>query len=449
LANDKPDDTFMRRLIFLNRFFTPDHSATSQLLADVTSDLAAAGYEVHVVASQQLYDDPKVRLPAHSFIKGVEVHRLATTRFGRSRLTGRAIDYLSFYLSAWRMLRQLMQRHDIVVAMTDPPLLSLIAMGLVQRRGARLVNWLQDLYPEVATALNVPLLHGSLLRRITALRDRSLKVAAANVVVGRLMADQVAARGVARDRIHVIANWSDDASIVPVAPGDNLLRRQWGLKGKFVVGYSGNLGRAHEFDTVAAAAEQLQSNPDIVFLCIGGGHQMGQLEQRVRERGLSNFQLRDYQDQSVLQLSLAVADVHWVSLRPELEGLIVPSKVYGIAAAGRPILAICASDGEIATLVERHQCGFVVAPGAVKSLVEVIFRLSKDPQLCKRLGRRARAMLDANFTRHQALQRWRSLLQDLDAFRENTSVIEQRSKRGRLTANPGARFERVCFGFVA
>lgn len=421
------DDLFMRRLVFLNRFFSPDHSATSQLLADVTSAFAKSGYDVHVVTSRQLYDDPKAQLSPRANINGVRVHRVATTHFGRTRLAGRAIDYLSFYLAAWRMLARLVQPHDVIVAMTDPPLISLLAAHMVRRRGAVLVNWLQDLYPEVAVALHVRFLKGPILRTITHLRDRSLKIAAANVVVGTLMADKVAARGVARNHIQVIANWSEDNSIAPIATCDNILRRQWGLKNKFVIGYSGNLGRAHEFATILAAAERLQSNSDIVFLCIGGGHQMAQLVKQVNERGLTNFQFRDYQDQDVLQFSLSVPDVHWVSLRPELEGLIMPSKIYGIAAAGRPILAICAKDGEISRLVEQHQCGVVIEPGAVKALVEAIFGLAKDAQLRSKLGRQARTMLDANFTRRQALQHWQTLLHDLDVFRHSGSVADERS----------------------
>ena len=404
----------MRRIFFLNRFFSPDHSATSQLVSDVATDLAARGYDVHVVTSRQLYDDPQARLPRKATIHGVQVHRVTTSHFGRSRLAGRAIDYLSFYAAAWRMLASLARPQDVLVAMTDPPLISLVAMHIAERSGADLVNWLQDIYPEVAVALKVPFVKGPILRTIASLRDRSLNTAAANVVVGTLMADKVAARGITRDRIHVIANWSEDDAIVPIAASANLLRPQWGLSDKFVVGYSGNLGRAHEFDTVLAAAERLQNNADIVFLCIGGGHQMARLTRQAQERGLTNFQFRDYQDQAVLQFSLSVPDVHWISLKPELEGLIVPSKIYGIAAAGRPIFAICAKDGEISRLVEQHQCGVVIEPGDADALVESILRLSMDAKLLTKMGQHARAMLDANFTRHQALRRWQTLLQDLD-----------------------------------
>ena len=417
----------MKRVFFLNRFFVPDHSATSQLLTDVATDLASCGYEAHVVTSRQLYDDPKARLPSTAYIKGVQVHRVATTHFGRARLVGRAIDYLSFYLSAWRMLARLTQPHDVLVAMTDPPLMSLIAMRIAERHGAVLVNWLQDLYPEVAVALHVPFIKGPILRTITYLRDRSLKTAAANVVVGNLMADKIVARGIARDHIHVIANWSEDGAIVPIAGRDNLLRRQWGLTNKFVIGYSGNLGRAHEFDTVLAAAEQLRTNTDIVFLCIGGGHQMERLATHAHERGLTNFQFRDYQDQAVLQFSLNVPDVHWISLKPELEGLIVPSKIYGIAAAGRPIVAICAKGGEISRLVEQHQCGVVIEPGDANALARSILRLAKDAPLRTKMGRQARTMLDSNFTRQQALGRWQTVLHDLDKSNDSGSLSAQRS----------------------
>jgi glycosyltransferase involved in cell wall biosynthesis len=415
----------MRRVLFLNRFFTPDHSATSQLLGDVATDLATRGYDVHVVTSRQLYDDPKARLPAQAIINGVQVHRVATSHFGRSRLPGRAVDYLSFYVAAWRALLRLTRPRDILVAMTDPPLISLVAMRIAKHRDAVLVNWLQDLYPEVAVALNVPVGKGPLLRIITYLRDRSLRVAAANVVVGSLMADKVEARGVARDHIHVITNWAEDQKIVPIATKDNLLRRQLGLGNQFVVGYSGNLGRAHEFETVLAAAERLRNEVDIVFLCIGGGHLMAQLVAKTHERGLTNFQFRGYQDQAALQFSLSVPDVHWVSLRPELEGLIVPSKIYGIAAAGRPIIAICARDGEISRLVEQHQCGVIVQPGDAGALVESILRLSRDTQLRAKMGRQARAMLENNFTRQQALQRWQNLLNDLI----NSSELQTRKAK--------------------
>jgi len=148
-------------LIFVNRFFFPDHSATSQILSDLTFHLAAAGHEVHVITSTQIYDAPDAALPRCESIKGVNVHRVASTRFGRAALPGRALDYLSFYRSARSRLDEIARAGDTVVAKTDPPLLSIMLAPTARRRGARLVNRLQDIYPEIAAVLGVPLIRGS------------------------------------------------------------------------------------------------------------------------------------------------------------------------------------------------------------------------------------------------------------------------------------------------
>src|SRR5436190_8544262 len=184
----------MKRVIFLNRFFFPDHSATSQLLSDLAFHLAALGIETHVITSRQLYDQPDARLQPEETVRNVCIHRVATTQFGRSGLAGRSIDYISYYISARRSLLTLAKRDDIVVAMTDPPLISIIAMNAVKRRGAQLVNWLQDIYPETAIELNVSLFKGPIGPAISFFRDRSLKAARANVVVGQQMAAQVISR---------------------------------------------------------------------------------------------------------------------------------------------------------------------------------------------------------------------------------------------------------------
>jgi glycosyltransferase involved in cell wall biosynthesis len=404
----------MKRVYFLNRFFLPDHSATSRILGDVTTHLQSCGHDIHVITSQQLYDQPRARLPPQEVLSGVHVHRLATTHFGRGNLLGRAVDYVSFYIAARRALLAAIRPGDIVVAMTDPPLISIVAMRAAHRHGALLVNWLQDIYPEVAFALGVSFLNWPTSRWLFHLRDRSLRAAAANVVVGELMIEKMTARGVPTEHIDLIPNWCEDDEICSVAAGENPLRREWGLEGKFVVGYSGNLGRAHEYDTVLAAAKRLKDAPHILFVCIGGGHLMKRLAEQVRQCGLGNFRFINYQDQHVLRFSLSVPDVHWISLRPAVEGLLVPSKVYGIAAAGRPIIAICDHGGEIARIVEKYQCGWTITPGDSDALAEAIIELSGNAGLRAEMGRKARAMIEACFTRKQALEHWRQLLERVD-----------------------------------
>lgn len=407
----------MRRLIFINRFFFPDHSATSQILSDLAFHLADGGREVHVVTSTQIYDAAVASLPNEEIINNVCVHRVSSTTYGRSALLGRSIDYLSFYWSEWRCLMRLTRPDDLLVAKTDPPLLALPAAAVARRKAAGLINWLQDLYPEVAEELGVPFVHGPVAAALAALRNRALRSAAANVAVGRLMAQRLETLPVPAARLHVIPNWCDDADIRPLPEAENPLRQAWGLQGKFVLGYSGNLGRAHEFDTVLAAAALLREDPRFVFLVIGGGKRFDDLQSAVQTRALAgSFRFLPYQVRKSLAQSLGVCDAHWVSLNPKLEGLMVPSKFYGIAAAGKPIVVIGAAGGELARLVDEHRCGLVVEPGDAAALAAALRRMSSDPGIVADMGARARKMLDAHFSRGQAFARWDDLLDRLDAM---------------------------------
>jgi len=384
------------------------------MVSDLAFHLARRGHHIQVITSQQLYEDARASLPATEVVDGVHIHRIPTTRFGRSGLLGRAFDYASFYALMWRYIRKLARSGDIIVAKTDPPLLCIPAMNAARQRGGLLVNWLQDVYPEVAIRLGVPLVKGPLGRALAHMRDASLRAAKANVVVGELMAETLHQRGITDDRIHVIPNWCDDEDIQPLPSISNALRRKWDLGNYFVIGYSGNLGRVHEFDTVLAAAERLRNNSNILFLFIGGGKKFDELARHVRQRSLDHvFRFMPYQDRATLKYSLAVPDVHLVSLRPELEGLIVPSKFYGVAAAGRPLIALTARDGEVARLVRRHDCGLVVEPGDSEALVTAIRHLSENEESLGRMGHRARQMLDTHFSRQHAFNRWSSVLEAL------------------------------------
>lgn len=409
-------------LIFLNRYFYPDHSATSQILTELAFSLAKQGRRVIVIASRQRYDDPGVRLPAHEILEGVTIIRVATTRFGRDRLLGRAIDYATFYGAAARTLWRTARRNDIVVAMTDPPMLSLVAAPICRLRKAKLINWLQDIFPEIAIALG--LAKGRLARwcfsLLAKLRNQSLSTAAANVAVGIRMADHVAHSGVPKERISVIPNWADGSLIRPVPRSENPLRQKWGLGDAFVVGYSGNLGRAHEAETILGAIIEIERNRSdalkrpVLWLFIGGGAQNEVLKREAERRRLSSVRFQPYRPRTELATSLSVADVHLVSLRPELEGLVVPSKFYGIAAAGRPTVCIGSSDGEIAATIRKHDSGVVVPMGDSIRLAQTIAELSSNLEMCCTMGKRARVALETHYDLSAGVAKWAELLDCLE-----------------------------------
>ncbi|HYM62863.1 MAG TPA: glycosyltransferase family 4 protein [Thermoanaerobaculia bacterium] len=395
-----------RRVIFVNRYFHPDHSATSQMLTDLAFFLAGRGWQVSVVTSRQRYDDPGSELPARESVRGVSIHRVATTRFGRALLPGRAIDYLTFYVSAFLALFLMIRRKSLVVAKTDPPLISAVAALATRLRGGTLVNWVQDLFPDVAVALGV-MRSGSLTTRLAnRLRDAALRRARTNVALGDLMAEAIRARGA---RVVVQHNWAD-SSLVPVARDANSLRAEWGLGDHFVAGYSGNLGRAHEFATLLGAMRQLAGDPRVRFLIIGAGAHLAEL--REKTAGLGNVRFQPYQPRETLGMSLSVPDVHLISLQPALEGLIVPSKLYGILAVARPAIHIGASEGEVGRILLANDCGMVVAPGDTTGLARAITMLASDPGRAAAMGARGQSLFETAYGADVALPRWESILSE-------------------------------------
>jgi glycosyltransferase involved in cell wall biosynthesis len=398
------------RVVFVNRFYAPDESATGQMLTDLAEALARSGVEVEVFCSRQLYGDAGANLPATEVLRGVKVRRLAATRFGRDSLVGRAIDYVTFYLCAAVCLLARVHRGDVLVAKTDPPLLSLIGWLAARCRGASLVNWLQDLYPEVASRLDLSPVPRPLEALMRAVRDRSLATARTNVVLGTRMRDYLIGRGIAAARISVCENWADERRLRPLAASRSELREKLGLGDSFVAAYSGNLGRAHDATTILEAASALASDPGVVFLMVGGGAGMRSLEMQARARGLTNFRFAPYQPRAALSDSLAAGDVHLVSLRPELEGLIVPSKLYGILAVGRPVVFIGDLDGELARLITTTKVGVSVRGGDPVRLARVLQALRDDKADRTRMGVRARELFEERYTLAAAVARWREVL---------------------------------------
>jgi glycosyltransferase involved in cell wall biosynthesis len=368
-----------RRVVFVNRYFHPDHSATSQMVSDLAFHLASRGWSVGAITSRQRYDDARAKLAARETVNGVDVRRVWSSQFGRAFLPGRAVDYATFYCSAFLGIRR--ERDAIVVALTDPPLISVIA-ALASRR---VVNWVQDLFPEVATALGIRA--PRFLRR---LRDWSLRRARVNVALGELMAERIAGC------VTVRHNWAD-AALAPM-PRD--------VTAPFTVAYSGNLGRAHEFETMLAAMRAL---PDVRFVVTGGGAQL----ERVRASAPDNVTFQPYQPRERLSESLSAADVHLVTLQPALEGLIVPSKFYGVLAVARPVIFIGARDGELARLITAHDLGFIVEPGDESGLAAAIRALAADRERARAMGERGRALYASRFAPPIALAEWERILSEI------------------------------------
>jgi glycosyltransferase involved in cell wall biosynthesis len=400
------------QIILINRFYWPDFSATSQMLTDLATSLAAE-YSVRVVTSRALYHDPVATLERREEQKGVEILRLNTTRRGRANLSGRALDYVSFYIRVFVYLLRYTRKGDLVVLKTDPPLLSLMNTFAVRIRGGRVVNWLQDIFPEIAIELGAFPRSRLVTGPLKWWRNRTLRAAEVNIVISHSMRALLAGQGVANS--HVIPNWADGELIGPLADADSPLRAEWDPGSKFLVGYSGNFGRAHSFDELLEAITLLKECPEFHFVLIGEGAALDKLLEAVERRGLDNVSFEPYQPHDMLRQSLGAIDLHLVTLKEHMEGLVLPSKIYGVLAAGRPIAFIGDEDGEIAGLVRDNDVGFVVGQGDGAELAEGIQELAGQPERLRRMGENARALFDAEFAKPIAMERWRGVLGDVVA----------------------------------
>ena len=403
------------KVLLLNQFFWPDSSATSQLLTDVARALVEKGHHVTAVSSA-----------AGGYVEGDTVEgapevdnlRVRGVRFGRGKL-GRLLSYASFYAgAAWTSLR--LEKQDLVLSLTTPPLISLVGTLMKLVRGSRHVIWEMDMYPEVATDLGYFRRHGLADRLSGYFADVSRNRADLVIALGECMEDRLAARGLPRDRVRVVHNWADGDAITPLPRA--------GDPAELVLLYSGNLGLAHDIDTLATALTLLDSDPRFRFLFVGGGNRRAALAETVARNSLSNVHLLPYVSRTSLGDSLSAGDIGVVTQRDECCGAVVPSKVYGLLAAGRPILFIGPAAATPARIIEQFGCGWHVPVGDAAGLHQLLLHLAANRGEVREKGIAARHALDAEYDIRYGLERILSVLEDRD---EN---LKGRSRPVRLPA---------------
>jgi len=394
------------RFVFVNRFYWPDEPATAQLLTDLAEALAARGHSVSVIASHPGGDTPSAEQR-----RGVAIVRVRVTRLNRCGLLGKLADFTTFYVGCLIGLIVQVRPGDIVVALTDPPLLGAGVWLAARLRRAKVIHWAQDIYPEVAVALT----GNRWLGVFAPLRDLAWRRAEACVTLGSDMKRVLSRAGVEPRRLTVIPNWAPAGLDVQPAGTADALRKKWELVGKFVVLYSGNLGRVHDLAPLLDVAERLQAQPHIVFVFVGRGAQLATLQARTDERKLKNIRFQSPQPRDELATALSLGDLHLVTLLPGCESFVFPSKLYGIAAVGRPILFVGPPDCEIATLIKARRIGRTFSRGETVAMADTITGLSFAPTECAALGNAASKFSADGGGLETAVRKWATLAESLEA----------------------------------
>jgi glycosyltransferase involved in cell wall biosynthesis len=399
-------------VLVLNQYFHPDQSATSQLLTELCEDLAE-GNEVTVVTGRPSYN-PVERSAARGLIARerhgrVDVRRAWSTTFDRSSMTRRLLNY-GTYLTTSVLAALSVRKPDVVVALTDPPPIGLVGAMVARLRRVPFVLVTKDIFPDVAIRLG-RLRNPWIVRTLRAESSLLYRNATRVVSIGRDMTERLLELGVRSAKIATIHDWADGRAVVPLT-GPSAMRAEHGWGSRFVVMHSGNVGLSQELGTILEAAAILRDREDVLFVIVGDGAAKAALERDARERGLGNVRFLPYQPKAYLSQSLGAADVHVVSLARGLAGYIVPSKVYGIMAAGRPFIAAVEPDSEPALIAGEVGCGLVVPPGDAEALAAAILR-ARDAEDLAAMGRRGREAMERRFDRKVAVSAYRRLLGEL------------------------------------
>ncbi|WP_412063086.1 glycosyltransferase family 4 protein [Rubrivirga sp. IMCC45206] len=405
----------MPRLLFVNQHYWPDIASTGQHLTDLAEHCAARGFDVDVLCAHARYLAGELEAPAEEVHNGVRIRRLRTTAFGRGSHLGRLADYGGFYLG---VLRRLLTgpAYDLVVVLTTPPLLSYAASLMRRLRKRPYAIWSMDLHPDAEVGLGMLAAGGLPARRLEAFNRTGYRTADLVIDLGFRMKERIEAKGVEADRLQTIAVWSDGEEVFPVDPADNAVRRELGLDpDRFVVMYSGNAGLAHRFDEVLEAMCRLRDDPRFFFLFVGGGPRKAEVEAYIAEHGISNAVYRGYFPREHLAQSLSAGDVHLLTLREAMAGIAVPGKLYGVMAAGRPIVMVGPERSEPAQTIRDHDIGEVVdphAPDAVERLVSILQALADEPGQRHATGAHARTVFEAHYDRPILCEAWAQTLAD-------------------------------------
>jgi glycosyltransferase involved in cell wall biosynthesis len=396
------------RLLVLNQYYWPGVEATAQLLTDLCETLADE-YEIRVLTGVLHGHEHE---PQRIVRNGVEIVRVSSTAFERSQLGLRGLNYVTYLGSA--LLEALRgPRPDLVLCMTDPPMVGDVAIAVAKRFGVPLLVISEDVFPEIATKLRRlenPVLVGVLRQLVRLYLKRADRV----VAIGETMRQRLEAKGAPGERLRVIPNWIDTTAITP-REHENEWKVGKRLGGTFLVMHSGNVGHAQDLDVLVRATTFLRDLDHLRVVIIGFGARHAEIQSLAARLEADKVKFLPYQPREVLALSLAAANLHFVGLARGLSGYVVPSRLYGILAAGRPVIVSADPDSETAQVVAEVGCGVVLPPGRPELVARVI-RDAYDGKLdLEDMGRRGRAYVTAEADRAVALGRYRSLLLELRA----------------------------------
>jgi glycosyltransferase involved in cell wall biosynthesis len=395
-----------KTLLILSQVFLPDPASVGQHMSDVAIEMARRGHRVRVYAANRGYEDPSIKYPPRETIQGVDVRRLAFSSFGKKRIFIRLIGTAIFMAQAF-FVSLLTPNVGGIFFSTSPPLIGFVASLAALIRRVPVAYWAMDLNPDQLIVLGKIKPASFAARFLEGVNRFILRRAALVVALDRFMADRLRPRAPLHGKMLVMPPWPHENHVESVDQATNPFRIRHDLLGKFVIMYSGNHSPSNPLGTLLQAAVQFKDDPNVRFLFVGGGLGKKEVEAAIQEHKLTNALSLPYQPLADLRYSLSAADVHVVSLGPDMVGIIHPCKIYGAMAVSRPVLFFGPRPSHISDLLDNYPFGWHVSHGDVAAAVDTIAALLKlPPAQLKEMGETAQSVLRAQLSQEMLCGRF-------------------------------------------
>jgi colanic acid biosynthesis glycosyl transferase WcaI len=404
------------RVLILNQCYAPEEVSGAVLATELASDLAKGGHQVAVLTAAPNYPYGRVfrgyrnRFLSREWLDGVEVVRTWSYLSPQKTFWRRILNFGSQAATAFYG-GLFSHKPDIVLVFSPPLPLAVTAWTLAAVWRIPWVLQLEDIYPDAAIQAGV-LSNRLAIRSFFAVESFLYRRATRISVISETFREIVKSKGIEPDKLTLIPLWADPESVRPLSK-ENEFRDRHGLAGKFVLIYAGNHGVTSCLEAVVGAAERLQDDADIRFVFVGEGVKKIALQETAREKGLRNLLFLPYEPRQDYPVMLAAADLSVVTLNQESSATSLPSKAFNIMASGRPILAICPENSELAKLIREAECGVSVPKSDPGRIADTVRELKNDMSRLHSWGSNGRLQLENKFSRARCVRLFEEMLQDL------------------------------------
>ncbi|MBW4561953.1 MAG: glycosyltransferase family 4 protein [Mojavia pulchra JT2-VF2] len=411
----------MQRIWILSELYFPEQTSTGYILTKIAEGLSEE-YEVKVITG-----------PATNFLNcehhqnyeikdGVEIFRCQSTLFNKDIFWGRLVNLVTQSISILGKSWKLCQHGDVILVVTNPPLLPFVALILKWLKNCQFILLIHDVYPEVLVAAGLcssSSLLAKIGRRVSVLLyTQASKIITLGRDMTKIVKDKLSNNSSIENlssKIYLIPNWAEHETVRPDDRDNNPLLQELGCSDRFVVLYAGNMGKTHGIKDLAEVATILQVDGNIHFVVVGFGAKKKWLEEYVKSQNLQNMSIiplsaRPRSEQSV---SLNAGDVALISYVPGMAGVSVPSRMYNQMAAGKPIIAVADDWSELAEVVREENIGWVIKPGDIEGLVRTIQFAATNRELCVEMGIRAAEVARTKYSFAQTNQAYKKLFKEI------------------------------------